>query len=152
MFKKDWSSLKKDDKLYLLVPVIEDRVITYIYQESSVINCKEYGSHVNIRFKYSDVTGKRMRIDLCVNKLKYDQKFVNTSKQTGWARDNEITFGDFIVTYENPSKLNDIYRELIDKKIEETNKLIESQRSYLRKLESSKYETIVRHEGYNQYK
>ena len=36
--------------------------------------------------------------------------------------------------------------------IEETNKLIESQRSYLRKLESSKYETIVRHEGYNQYK
>ena len=50
MNKINWSTLKKEDKLYLLIPMLEnDGVINYIYQESQVINVHHYNWCTNIR-------------------------------------------------------------------------------------------------------
>ena len=57
---KDWSTLEKGDKLYLLVPIhikddnTEQDILCYEYQESSVINIHQYYNTVHIRFKYTN--------------------------------------------------------------------------------------------------
>ena len=56
---KNWSTLQKGDKLYLLVPISTyntdgTQITKYVYQESSVINVHQYENHINIRFKYTD--------------------------------------------------------------------------------------------------
>ena len=84
----DWSTLKKGDKLYLLIPYYsflfinkEDEdfnEIVYHYQESQVINVHHYDWCVNIRFKYTDQNGKRQRVELCVNKYKFSEDAVSS--------------------------------------------------------------------------
>lgn len=121
MNKKNWSTLKKDDKLYLLIPYIdENKNIRYRYQESQVINTHQYDWCTNVRFKYTDNNGKRRRIELCVNKLKYDDNVVSSRKETGWARDNDLEFGDIIVSFYKYD-LEVILKKVIEKtiKIEE---------------------------------
>ena len=121
MNKKNWSTLKKDDKLYLLIPYIdENENIRYHYQESHVINIHRYDWCTNVRFKYTDNIGKRHRIELCVNKLKYDNSVVSSKKETGWARDNDLELGDIIVSFYKYD-LEVILKEVIRKtiKIEE---------------------------------
>ena len=142
--KKDWSTLKKDDKLFLMIPYTEDGIIKYEFQESHVINVHHYDWCTNIRFKYTDKDiNKRRRVEFCVNKTKYDQTYLANDKKTGWVRETQIQFGDMIVTYINPKLLNDAYTELIQNKISEQEALIESQKEYLDKLKSIQYNKVV---------
>ena len=142
--KKDWSTLEKDDKLFLMIPYDDNGIIKYEFQESHVINIHHYDWCTNIRFKYTDKNiNKRQRVEFCVNKTKYDQTYLANDKKTGWARENKIQFGDMIVTYINPELLNDAYTELIQNKISEQEALIKSQKEYLDKLKSIQYNKVV---------
>ena len=142
--EKNWSTLEKDDKLYLMIPYTEDGIIKYEFQESHVINIHHYDWCTNIRFKYTDKNiNKRRRVEFCINKTKYDQIYLANDKKTGWARDNVIKFGDMIITYINPELLNDAYNELIHEKIIEQEELIKSQKEYLEKLKSIQYNKVV---------
>lgn len=142
--KKDWSTLKKDDKLFLMIPYTEDGIIKYEFQESHVINVHHYDWCTNIRFKYTDRDiNKRRRVEFCINKTKYEQTYLANDKKTGWARENKIQFGDMIVTYINPKLLNDAYTELIQNKISEQEALIKSQKEYLDKLKLVQYDKVV---------
>ena len=121
MNKINWSTLKKNDKLYLLIPYIdENNYINYHYQESHVINVHNYDWCVNVRFKYTDNNGKRRRVELCVNQTKYDICQLSSSKETRWARNNDVDFGDIIVSFRKYD-LEVFFKEVINKtiKIEE---------------------------------
>lgn len=121
MNKKNWSTLKKDDKLYLLIPYYdENKNIRYRYQKSHVINIHQYDWCTNVRFKYTGDNGKRYRVELCINKTKYDNNVVSSRKETGWARDNDLKLGDIIVSFYKYD-LEVILKQVIEKtiKIEE---------------------------------
>ena len=140
---KNWSTLKKDDKLYLMIPYMENNIIKYEFQESQVINVHNYDWCTNVRFKYTDKNcNRRRRIELCVNKYKYELEYVSSNKETGWAKDNNYQYGDLIITYLNPEILNKVYDELIDNKIKEQEELIKSQKEYIEKLKLLKNDNI----------
>ena len=140
---KKWSTLEKGDKLYLMIPYEDDGIIKYEFQESQVINVHTYDWCTNIRLKYTDKNiNKRRRIELCVNKLKYDETYVAYCKNTGWARDYKVQYGDLVVTYINPNYLKDVYKILIENKIKEKTALIESENRYLERLTEMQFEKI----------
>ena len=94
-----WSNLKKDDNLYLLIPIINnDKKLVYKYQESKVINIKEYKSIYRLTFKYTNMGGKRVKTNLAINKNKCNLPYLAVSEATEWARDYEVKYGDMIVT------------------------------------------------------
>ena len=134
---KTWDQLQKGDKLYLLVPYWNDErnMLMYEHQDSEVINVHTYYNVVNIKLKYtSKHTGKRLRINLCVNKLKYNQKYVSTNKETGYARDYHIKYGDCIVTFYNSEILHEVYLKLIDENIKIKEDFIKEQQDSIKKL------------------
>ena len=141
--KKDWSTLEKNDKLFLMIPYEDNGIVKYEFQESHVINIHHYDWCTNIRFKYTNKNiNKRQRVEFCINKTKYDKTYLAKDKKTGWARETQIQFGDMIVTYINPELLNDAYTELIQNKISEQEALIKSQKEYLEKLKSIQYNKV----------
>jgi len=141
--KKDWSTLEKNDKLFLMIPYDDNGIIKYEFQESYVINVHHYDWCTNIRFKYTDKNiNKRQRVEFCVNKTKYDKTYLAKDKKTGWARETQVQFGDMIITYINPELLNEAYTELIQNKISEQEALIKSQKEYLEKLKSIQYNKV----------
>lgn len=94
-----WSNLKKDDNLYLLIPIINnDKKLVYKYQESKVINIKEYKSIYRLTFKYTNMGGKRVKTNLAINKNKCNLQYLAVSEATEWARDYKVKYGDMIVT------------------------------------------------------
>ena len=94
-----WSNLKKADNLYLLIPIINnDKKIVYKYQESKVINIKEYKFIYRLTFKYTNMGGKRVKVNLAINKNKCNLQYLAVSDATEWARDYEVKYGDMIVT------------------------------------------------------
>ena len=94
-----WSNLKKADNLYLLIPIINnDKKIVYKYQESKVINIKEYKFIYRLTFKYTNIDGKRVKVNLAINKNKCNLQYLAVSDATEWARDYEVKYGDMIVT------------------------------------------------------
>ena len=142
--RKDWSTLEKGDKLYLMIPYEDDGIIKYEFQESQVINTHQYDWCTNVRFKYTDKNiNKRRRIELCVNKYKYDRYFLACCDDTGWARDYNHKWGDIIVTYEDKNYINKIYKYLIQNKIREQEALIESQQRFLEKIKDIQFERIT---------
>lgn len=142
--KKNWNTLEKGDKLYLIIPYEDDGIIKYEFQESQVINVHIYDWCTNIRLKYTDKNiNKRKRIELCINKNKYEEKYVAYSKNTEWAREYKVKWGDLIITYENPKYLNEVYNILIQSKIREQEALIESQKRYLEKIRDIQFYKVV---------
>ena len=144
---KDWSTLQKGDILYLLVPTITyntdgPQITKYVYQESSVINVHQYENHINIRFKYTDSTGKRRRIELTVNKLKFNNECVSSDKRTGWASNYNPSYGDLIVTYINKEILNNVYLQIIAKEINKYEENIENIKKITRQLKSIQYDSF----------
>ena len=144
---KDWSTLQKGDTLYLLVPTItyntdDPQITKYVYQESSVINVHQYENHINIRFKYTDSTGKRRRIELTVNKLKFNNEYVSSDKRTGWASNYNPSYGDLIVTYINKEILNNVYSQIIAKEINKYEENIENIKKITRQLQSIQYDSF----------
>ena len=94
-----WSNLKKNDNLYLLIPIINnDKKLVYKYQESKVINIKEYKSIYRLTFKYTNMGGKRVKTNLAINKNKCNLQYLAVLDATEWARDYEVKYGDMIVT------------------------------------------------------
>ena len=142
--KKDWSTLEKGDKLYLMIPYEDNGIIKYEFQESKVINTHQYDWCTNIRFKYTDLNiNKRRRVELCVNKYKYNKTYLACCDNTGWARDYNPKLGDIIITYYNPEYINEIYHWLIDDKIREQEALIESQQRFLEKIKDIQFQNII---------
>lgn len=144
---KDWSTLQKGDILYLLVPTITyntdgSQITKYVYQESSVINVHQYENHINIRFKYTDSNGKRRRIELTVNKLKFNNEYVSSDKRTGWASNYNPSYGDLIVTYINKEILNNIYSQIIVKEINKYEENIENIKKITRQLKNIQYDSF----------
>lgn len=144
---KDWSTLQKGDILYLLVPTITyntdgSQITKYVYQESSVINVHQYENHINIRFKYTDSNGKRRRIELTVNKLKFNNEYVSSDKRTGWASNYNPSYGDLIVTYINKEILNNVYSQIIVKEINKYEENIENIKKITRQLKSIQYDSF----------
>lgn len=144
---KDWSTLQKGDILYLLVPTITyntdgSQITKYVYQESSVINVHQYENHINIRFKYTDSNGKRRRIELTVNKLKFNNEYVSSDKRTGWASNYNPSYGDLIVTYINKEILNNVYSQIIVKEINKYEEIIENNKKITRQLKSIQYDSF----------
>lgn len=143
---KDWSTLEKGDKLFILVPFWEGengQNFKYVYQESQVINVHHYDWCTNIRFKYTDHCGKRRRLELGVNKLKYKNEFVSADSKTSWAREVPIKFQDLIITFIDKDKLNKAYQQIIDNEIMEVENNIDKQKKKLSSLQQMKYNTIV---------
>ena len=144
---KDWSTLQKGDILYLLVPTITynidgPQITKYVYQESSVINVHQYENHINIRFKYTDSNGKRRRIELTVNKLKFNNEYVSSDKRTGWASNYNPSYGDLIVTYINKEILNNVYSQIIAKEINKYEENIENIKKITRQLKNVQYDSF----------
>lgn len=144
---KDWSTLQKGDILYLLVPTITyntdgSQITKYVYQESSVINVHHYENHINIRFKYTDSNGKRRRIELTVNKLKFNNEYVSSDKRTGWASNYNPSYGDLIVTYINKEILNNVYSQIIVKEINKYEENIENIKKITRQLKNIQYDSF----------
>ena len=144
---KDWSTLQKGDTLYLLVPTItyntdDPQITKYVYQESSVINVHQYENHINIRFKYTDSTGKRRRIELTINKLKFNNECVSSDKRTSWASNYNPSYGDLLVTYINKEILNNVYSQIIAKEINKYEENIENIKKITRQLQSIQYDSF----------
>lgn len=144
---KDWSTLQKGDILYLLVPISTyntdgTQITKYVYQESSVINVHQYENHINIRFKYTDSTGKRRRIELTVNKLKFNNEYVSSDKRTGWASNYNPSYGDLIVTYINKEILNNVYSQIIKQEINKYEENIENIKKITRQLKNIQYDSF----------
>ena len=144
---KDWSTLQKGDILYLLVPTITyntegPQITKYVYQESSVINVHQYENHINIRFKYTESNGKRRRIELSVNKLKFNNECVSSDKRTGWASNYTPLYGDLIVTYINKENLNNIYSQIVKQEINKYEEIIENNKKITRQLKNIQYDSF----------
>lgn len=133
-----WNTLKKGQGLSLLI--FEDG--KYTYQVSEVISVKEYESICNVRFKYTE-NGKRVRVNLAVNKLKYSLPYLAVKRNTEWARDYTPVYGDMIVSFNGLDILNDIYSELITNKIKEQEEIVTKEKDTLSKLYSLQYNKIV---------
>lgn len=135
----NWNELKKGDTLYLLVPYFNGIYIEYKYQETSVINVTEYDVISFIRFKYTDNDGKRRRINLAVNKLKYENVCLPICIDTRWARHTDIKYGDLLVTVINDKLYwKSIIDELIDNQINEYRNLIDDYKCMISNLENIK--------------
>ena len=133
-----WNTLKKGQGLYLLI--FKDG--KYTYQVSEVISVKEYKSICNVRFKYTE-NGKRIRVNLVVNKLKYCLPYLAVKRNTEWARDYNPVYGDTIVSFNGLYILNNIYRELITNKIKEQEEIVAKEKDTLNKLYLIQYNKIV---------
>ena len=121
-----WSKLKKGDDIYLLIPIIYNDIYKYKYQKSYVINMKEYKSIYRLIFKYTDSNGKRIKVNLAINKNKYNLPYLPISRETEWARNLNIKYGDFIITtIADKLYLHSIIDKLIDNEINEYNNIIE---------------------------
>lgn len=133
--EKNWSTLEKGDSVYLLVPYTEDGIIKYDFQESRVINVHSCEWHTNIRLKYTDMNiNRRRRIELCVNKEKYNSSCVAYTKQLSYAYEGGIKFGDLIASLYK-DMLKSEYKQLIKNKTAELKQLIASYNMYVEKLE-----------------
>lgn len=139
---KKWNTIKKGDKLYLMIPELKDNIIYYNYQESEVINIKEYSSICNLRFKYTD-NGKRKRVNLAINKLKYELSYLAVKKNMQWAREYTPIYGDIIISFIGGEQLNDIYTELVADEINKQEQIIEEHKKMLNILRTVQYAKIV---------
>ena len=144
---KDWTTLKKDDILYLLVPVKticgnDMNFIKYEYQESKVINIHQYENLVNVRFKYTGTNGKRFRVELAINKYKYNSACVANDKRTGYAANYKPKYGDLIVSYISRDEVNNMYKEIIQNEIIKYEQLVELQRKTINQLKTIQYNYI----------
>ena len=129
-----WNNLEKGHKLYILVPyILIDNKIEYHYQEANIINIHEYQNLTNIRFKYTDQSNKRRRVELAVNRTKYTSLSVSANKYTGFARTYPMQYGDLIVTYISKEYLFEVFKTL---KFNEWSKI---QAEIIKKNELAKY-------------
>jgi len=140
---KDWTTLKKDDVLHLLVPkefsTDDLKYIKYEYQESKVINVHYYENLINVRFKYTGNDGKRHRVELSINKSKYNESCLASDKKTSWVAHYNPKYGDILVSYVSKEELNKVYSESIQNEIKKYESLIESQRKIVNQLRSLQY-------------
>lgn len=133
----NWNDIEKDMPLYLLVPFSdENNDIYYEYQESKVICIKPYTDKkgnvlfVNVRFKYTDQDGKRIRVNVQISDFnKVIQEHPNSGNQ----------FGRIIISFENKEELRNKYNQIIADEIDRLNKEIAKLKEQISKLEKKKY-------------
>jgi hypothetical protein len=136
-----WSKLKKGDNLYLLIPIypVGKQICEYKYQETKVINMKEYKFIYRLTFKYTDENGKRIKVNLAINKNKCDLLYLPVLRETEWARDITIKYGDLIVTtFNDKLSINLLVDLMIDNRINECESIIENYKNEISDLETIK--------------
>ena len=133
----NWNDIEKDMPLYLLVPFSdENNDIYYEYQESKVICIKPYTDKkgnvlfVNVRFKYTDQYGKRIRVNVQISDF---NKVIQEHPDSG----NQ--FGRIIISFENKEELRNKYNQMIADEIDRLNKEIAKLKEQTSKLEKKKY-------------
>ncbi len=134
-----WSKLKKGDNLYLLIPTypIGKQICEYKYQETEVINMKEYKFIYRLTFKYTDEYGKRIKVNLAINKNKCGLSYLPVSRETEWARELGIKYGDFIISpIDDKLYLCSLVDLMIDNRINEYNDIIETYKNEISDLEN----------------
>lgn len=136
MFKIDWASLKKGDTLYLGIPYYDnnDNIIKYINQTSQVISIKEYKFIYILTFKYTNSEGKRIRINLAINKNKCSDLYLAVTRYTEYACDYKIKYGDFILTTLGSESINTFIKDLICNKLEEEKMIVNEHKANIEKL------------------
>ena len=143
--KLNWSELQNGDKLYLLVPMMDEHCIIYKYQESQVINLKVHPKYksVSIRFKYTDVRGKRMRIEteVCHSEIEKDYLVVG---QRYSAFKEESLYGHIIVVHDNPEQLDNIHNLMINNEINKLQNKIDEFKKNISYLENHKFINILK--------
>lgn len=108
-----WKDLKKDDSLYILVSEINsDGIKSYKYQTTKVISNKSYNSISKLKFKYTDETNHRRRVEIIIDNDTDDYIIINCF-------DSEI-----IISYVGKLVLQDFLFEKISQKQKETKQLI----------------------------
>lgn len=143
--KLNWSELQKGDKLYLLVPIKNENCISYQYQESQIINIKIHPRYksVSIRFKYTDVRGKRMRIEteVCQSEIEKDYLVVG---QRYSAFKEESLYGHIIMVHDNPEQLDNIHKLMINNEINKLQNKIDEYKKNIGYLENNKFINIIK--------
>ena len=141
----NWSELQKGDKLYLLVPMMYEHCIIYKYQESQIINIKIHPRYksVSIRFKYTDVRGKRMRIEteVCHSEIEKDYLVVG---QRYSAFKEESLYGHIIMVHDNPEQLDNIHNLMINNEINKLQNKIDEFKKNISYLENHKFINILK--------
>lgn len=139
--KRKWNELQKGDILYVLVPYEdEDGIVKYMYQESSVISIRgHYYLFYNIKFKYTDIDGKRQRAGLIVGENEIDNDYIISDKTIGINRNH---YGDLIVSFRNKECLNRIYEQILNTEIERYESALESLKNTLDKLRNQQSKNI----------
>ena len=136
-----WSKLKKGDNLYLLIPIfhVGKQICEYKYQETKVINMKEYKFIYRLTFKYTDEYGKRIKVNLAINKNKCSFPELPVLRETEWARELEIKYGDFIISpIDDKLTLCLLVDLMIDNRINEYESIIETYKNNISDLENIK--------------
>ena len=142
--KLNWAELQKGDKLYLLVPMMGEHCIIYKYQESQVINLKIHPKYksVSIRFKYTDVRGKRMRIETEIRHVEIEKNYLVVGQRYSTYKEKSI-YGHIIMVHDDPEQLDNIYHAIIHNEIENLQVKIDEFRKNMNYLENQKYVSII---------
>ena len=124
MENKNWSNLKKGDRIFILVPFNRDEEIQYdsdliknymCLQTTEVITIKPYMNFVNIRLKYTDAYGKRQRINVQINKNKFEDDIVSAEKTSSYAAHYPFDYGQILLTFKDRKVLIDEFTKLLEK-------------------------------------
>lgn len=143
--KLKWSDLQKDDKLYLLIPVMGEHCIIYQYQESKIINIKIHPKYksVSIRFKYTDVRGKRMRIETEICQFEVEKDYLIVGQRYSNFKEESL-YGHIIMVHDDPEQLDNIHRAIIHNEIEKLQNKIDECKKNMNYLENQQYISITK--------
>lgn len=144
----NWSTIKKGDKIYILFPKITERGIEYEYQESYIISNKDLGSNGNpyqvIRFKFTNRSNKRQRIQIYVTNINIDNKYICINLENKRINSGDM-WGNMIVAIDK-NILPETYRNMIKFKEMEINTLITCYQDFLVELDLMKRKNILKDE------
>ena len=135
---KKWSDVKTGELLYILVPIYSDtNIVKYEYQQTKVINIKEAPDNlgITIKFKYTNTDGYRRRCIMFISTNRYDVSVLSANKYHFAMK--PYKWGDILVSL-TADDLKNVYKNLIDNKQKEIERLIESQKNFLSQLEELK--------------
>lgn len=137
-----WNELKPGDKIFLMVPLAQRNSELVLYQPeiSELIQSKEkHIAYYNqcvwiIKFKYSDIGGKRRPITLEIPQSEMNRSTLCCSSHKVLTR--KMTYGQIICSNDTLS-ITRAYNEMLNSKTKEMEQHIEEEYRELTKLSST---------------